>query len=152
MPDAESQPLELADRLHSSAVRLLRRVRVADTATGLSAPRLSAVAWVVLGGPVTITRLAEAEQVRVPTISRLVKALERGGLIVRRADPDDRRVQYLRATAKGRRLLDAGRRRRVALLAAELARVPEKDRRLLARALDVIARLNARDTVPEQDL
>jgi hypothetical protein len=34
-----------------------------------------------------------------------------------------------------------GRRRRVALLAAELAHVPEKDRRLLARALDVIARL-----------
>ena len=63
------------------------------------------------------------------------------GLIMRRAGPDDRRLQYLRATAKGRRLLDAGRRRRVALLAAELERVPEKDRRLLARAIDVIARL-----------
>ena len=141
MSGGGSQPLELADRLHSSAVRLLRRVRVADTATGLSAPRLSALSVVVFAGPITITRLAEAEQVRVPTISRLVRALERDGLITRRADPDDRRVQYLRATAKGRRLLDVGRRRRVALLAAELAHVPEKDRRLLARALDVIARL-----------
>ena len=52
--------------------------------------------------------LAAAEQVRPPTISRLVKDLERHGLVSRKADPGDERVQKVSATAKGRRLLQEG--------------------------------------------
>src|SRR3954469_5829393 len=62
----------VADRLHSAAIHLLRRLRAADAASGLTAPRLSALSVVVFGGPQTITSLAAAEQVRLPTMTRLV--------------------------------------------------------------------------------
>jgi DNA-binding MarR family transcriptional regulator len=87
--------------------------------------------------------LAAAEQVRPATISRLVQELEREGLVARKSDPQDRRVQRVQATARGRRLLQEGRRRRVARLAADLARLPDADRRLLERAAALLARLSA---------
>ena len=67
----------VADRLHSAAIHLLRRLRREDDASGQSAPRLSALSVLVFGGPQTIGALAAAEQVRVPTMSRVVAALGR---------------------------------------------------------------------------
>src|ERR1041385_1466167 len=98
-----------ADRLHSAAIHLLRSLRVEDRASGLSAPRLSALSVIVFGGPIAMSALAAAEQVRPPTISRLVAELERLGLVERDPDPADRRGVKVRATAKGRRLLEEGR-------------------------------------------
>lgn len=135
------EAVRTADRLHSAAIRLLRRLRTADAETGLSAPRLSALSVVVFRGPLTLSALAEAEQVRPPTITRLVQHLERDGLVERLADPVDGRVTRVRATAAGRRMLTAGRKRRVARLAADLARLSPGDRRTLARAVEVLWRL-----------
>lgn len=131
----------LADRLHSAAIHLLRRLRREDDVSGLSASRLSALSVIVFGGPVTIGDLAAAEQVRLPTISRLVKGLERDGLVMRRADRDDARIQWLRATPQGRRLLETGRARRVTKLAGDLQRLPAADRRLLARAAGILEKI-----------
>ena len=133
--------IEIADRLHSAAIRLLRRLRTEDARTGLSAPRLSALSVVVFRGPLTLSELAAAEQVRPPTITRLVQHLERDGLVTRIPDPADRRVTRVRATAAGRRLLAAGRERRVLRLAADVARLGAADRRALARAVDVLWRM-----------
>ncbi len=140
---------DIADRLHSAAIHLLRRLRPEDEASGLTAPRLSALSVIVFAGPITIGDLAAAEQVRPPTISRLVKELERDGLVTRDRDPEDGRVQRLRATARGRRTLEDGRRRRVAKLAADLARLPAAERRLLARAADSLEKLS-RPAPPEE--
>src|SRR5918912_3988253 len=93
--------LEAADRFHSAAIHALRRVRREDPATGLSAARLSALSVLVFGGPRTLGELAAAEQVRPPTMTGLVRALEEGGYVRRDADPDDGRVHRLRSTAKG---------------------------------------------------
>lgn len=131
----------LADALHSSAIRLLRRVRGADEASGLSAARLSALSVIVFGGPMRITALARAEQVRTPTITPVVAALERDGLITREADAADARAAILRATPKGARLMAAGRTRRVALLAAELDTLGASDRATLERAAAILQRL-----------
>src|SRR5919199_1876113 len=79
----------VADRLHSAAIHLLRRLRKVDEASGLSAPRLSALSVLVFAGPRTLGELAAAEQVRPPTMTRLVRALERSGLVTREHDPDD---------------------------------------------------------------
>jgi DNA-binding MarR family transcriptional regulator len=89
-------------------------VRTVDSKSGLTASRLSALSVIVFGGPISISELAEAEQVRPPTISRLVKELEWEGLVSRQRDTRDRRVTRIRATSKGRRLLFEGRERRVA--------------------------------------
>jgi DNA-binding MarR family transcriptional regulator len=140
-PAVEDAPFQTADRLHSAAIHLLRRLRSEDSASGLSAPRLSALSVVVFAGPLTMSALAEAEQVRPPTISRLVKELEAEQLVEREQDPQDRRVLRVRATPKGRRLLEAGRKRRVARLAEELGRLAPADRKVLARAARLLERL-----------
>lgn len=131
MRSRKASRAELADQLHSAAIHLLRQLRKEDDATGLSAPRLSALSVVVFGGPVTLGQLAGAEQVRPPTMTKIVTALEKDGLVERKADAHDGRLTRIVATAKGRRLLVEGRARRVKSLtravellnATELARL-----------------------------
>src|SRR5918996_4766129 len=104
--DSEQSIERTADKLHSAAIHLLRLLREEDVASGLSAARLSALSVVVFAGPVTLGRLAAAEQVRPPTISGIVAGLESDGLIRRRRDPSDGRVQWVHATPKGKRVLE----------------------------------------------
>jgi DNA-binding MarR family transcriptional regulator len=131
----------VADRLHSAAIHLLRRLRAEDAASGLTAPRLSALSVIVYGGPLTLGALAAAEQVRPPTMTRLVAALERAGLVARAPDPTDRRQVLLRATPEGRRLLEDGRARRTATLTRRLAALPPADLAALAHAAALLERL-----------
>jgi DNA-binding MarR family transcriptional regulator len=129
-----SQDELLADRLHSVAIHLLRRLRRVDAATGVSPAELSALSVVVFGGPLTLGDLARAEQVRPPSMTRIVKALEAEGFITRAADESDGRVAWLRATPKGEQLMKQGRSARVALLAQWLRPLPPKERRTLSEA------------------
>ncbi len=112
---------EVADRIHSAAIRLLRGLRRQDDKWGLSAPRLSALSVVVFGGPITLGELARVEQVRPPTMTRLVHALESERLVARAPDVGDKRVTWIKVTARGRRLLLKGRKRRVRALTSRLA-------------------------------
>lgn len=135
---------DAADRLHSAAIHLLRRLRRHDEASGLSAARLSALSVAVFGGPVTIGQLAAAEQVSPPTMTRLVVGMEDDGLLTRVRDARDRRVIWIHPTPKGERILKEGRRRRVAALAEELASLDGDDVALLARAAELVERLAGR--------
>ncbi len=136
------QASDVADRLHSAAIHLLRWVRREDAASGLTAPRLSALSVIVFGGPLTLGALASAEGVRPPTITRVVDALEADGLVRRAADPADARVTRVSGTVKGQRVLTAGRARRVAALATRLASLPAADRATLARAAELIEQIS----------
>jgi len=140
MGSASRQPpaRTIADRLHSAAIHLLRRLRVLDKAMGLTAPRASALSVLVFRGPLTMSQLAEAEQVRRPTITRLVDGLERRGLVRRVSHAGDGRVQLVEATAAGRRLLQKGRARRVERLMQGVAQLSEDDQQVLARAADLM--------------
>jgi DNA-binding MarR family transcriptional regulator len=129
---------DLADRLHSAAIHLLRRVRRHDAAAGVSGPSGSALSVVVFRGPLTISELADAEQVRAPTMTRLVSAMELAGLVERLADPDDRRVVRVRATTRGKAILENARRQRVESLAADLEALPAKDMGTLRQAVAVL--------------
>lgn len=131
-------PEEVADRLHSTAIHLLRLVRVQDAATGVAPARLSALSVIVFGGPISLNDLAKAEQVRPPTMSRIVDALEAAGLAYRRVDEQDRRAVLIEATTKGTAVLKQGRRRRVRFLAGHLARMNAAELSNLERALRAI--------------
>jgi len=133
--------VDLADRLHSAAIHLLRRLRREDASSGVPAPRLSALSVVVFRGPITLTDLAAAEQVRPPTMTRVVAALEADGLVAREVDPADRRITRVRATARGARVLEEGRLRRVEALARELAALGARDVATLERATDLLERI-----------
>jgi DNA-binding MarR family transcriptional regulator len=128
----------VADRLHSLAIHLLRRIRRHDDATGVPAPSLSALSVVVFVGPVTLGDLARAEQVRPPSMTRVVQDLEARGLVVREQDGVDRRVTRIRATAKGRTLMRTGRSRRIRAVVELLEAAGEKDLRVIERAIEVL--------------
>ena len=121
-----NDPVAIADRLHSAAIHLLRRLRVRDRESGIGPAQLSALSVLVFGGPRSLGELADAEQVRPPTMSHIVAGLERAGLVRRRATEDARRVR-LEATAKGTKILQAGRKRRVESLAQAVSALPEKE-------------------------
>jgi len=131
----------VADRLHSASIHLLRRVRRRDGESGVSAPHLSALSVLVFGGARTLGELADAEQVRPPSITRIVRNLEAEGLVEREPDPADRRIVRVRATEKGRRILEEGRRRRISDLAARLRAVDADDLATLERAAELIERV-----------
>jgi DNA-binding MarR family transcriptional regulator len=138
---ATKKPIGTANAIHSAAIHLLRRLRREDERSGLSAAKLSALSVLVFGGPMRLTDLARAEQVRPPTMTRLVAAMEGDRLVRRRGDASDARVVRLEPTAKGRRLLDEGRRRRIARLSGALAVLPAADVDLLDRAAGLIEAL-----------
>jgi DNA-binding MarR family transcriptional regulator len=132
---------DAADRINSAAIHLLRRVRRGDDAAmGISPPRASALSVLVFGGPRSLTELADAERVTVPTMSKLVGAMEREGLLRREPHRTDGRAVVLRATAKGRRILERGRERRLDLLEALLADATPAELESVRRAAAVIER------------
>jgi DNA-binding MarR family transcriptional regulator len=134
--------LEAADKLHSAAIHLLRRLRVRDRECGIGPAQLSALSVLVFGGPRSLGELADAEQVRPPTMSRIVSGLQKAGLVKREATEDGRRVRLV-ATAKGTKILWEGRQRRVESLANALAALGKTERsrlRELAELLPEIVR------------
>src|SRR5688572_14343382 len=125
-------PLEdTATRLHAAAIKLLRMVRREDDAIGATAPRLSALSVLVFGRPMSLAELAAAEQVRPPTMSRIVDWLVAEGLATRDVALGDRRSVRIAATDKGRALMEAGRDRRVRVLVERLRALPPSERRAL---------------------
>jgi DNA-binding MarR family transcriptional regulator len=136
----DDQLRDVASSLHGAAIRLLRMVRREDRQTGISPPRLSALSVLVFAGPLSLAELAAAEDVRAPTMSRIVEGLVRDGLASREADPGNRRKVRIAATEEGRRRLEAGRERRVRLLAEQLRRLADSEQRALARGVEVLER------------
>jgi DNA-binding MarR family transcriptional regulator len=135
---------DLAERLHSVAIHLLRRARREDAALGLPPAQASVLSVLVFGGARTLSALAELEQVKAPTMTRIVDALESAGLARRQADAADRRKLSVAATPAGMRLMHQGRARRVKALAQLLAGLDRDERATLNAAVAVLARLQQR--------
>jgi DNA-binding MarR family transcriptional regulator len=135
------ETLEAADRLHSAAIHLLRRARRQDVATGEGPARLSALSVLVFAGPKTLGELAAAEQVKPPTMSRVVAGLKRSRLVEITRDPHDARRMRIRATAKGTRLLQQGRQRRIEYLAAHLDSLTRSELDKLGAAAGILEKL-----------
>lgn len=140
-PSARIDAGPVANRLHSAAIHLLRRIRRTDEATGLSPARLSLLSVLVFGGPATISELAHIEQVSVPSMSRLVAALEADALVERATDPNDRRLVFVGATKQGASLMLKARRDRVDHLARRLQELPVADLARLAQAAEIMERV-----------
>jgi DNA-binding MarR family transcriptional regulator len=109
-------------------------------------PPAQASVWSVLGfgGARTLSALAEVEQVKAPTMTRIVDALERAGLAQRQPDADDRRKLSIAATTAGIRLMQQGRSRRVKALAQLLADLGRDERATLDSAIALLGRLQMR--------
>jgi DNA-binding MarR family transcriptional regulator len=134
----ESCRLEAADRLHSAAIHLLRHARTQDVLARVGPARLSALSVLVFGGPMALGQLAAAEQVKAPTMSRIVAGLKRSGLVKIETDAKDARRIRVTATAKGERLLQQARARRIRLLAVTLSVLREAELETLLKAAELM--------------
>jgi DNA-binding MarR family transcriptional regulator len=132
---------DLAPRLRAAVTRLNRRLRTTSLG-GVSPAQASALAMIERLGAPALNELAAAEQVRPPSMTRLVDALERDGLVERRVDAADRRCLRVTLTATGRRELSRIRSRKTAFLEARLARLSEADRSAVVRALPILEALS----------
>lgn len=131
---------EVAARLNALSIHLVRRARTADQALGVPPGQLSALSVLVFGGDRTIAELADAEQVTSPTMTRIIDGLERARLAQRHPHPEDRRATLVRATPKGRRVMERGRQRRVDLITNLLEPMPPADLAAVDRAVEALFR------------
>ena len=122
-----NQRREVADRLHSASLHLLRHARQQDALSQQAPARLSALSVLVFAGPMTLGQLANAEQVKAPTMSRIVAGLTRSGLARIEADARDARRIVIRVTPKGTRVLQQARQRRIQAVLDILEDMDEKD-------------------------
>jgi DNA-binding MarR family transcriptional regulator len=137
---ANRRERDVANRLHSAAIHLLRRARRTDPLTGISPAQLSALS-VLMSGPKTLGELAAAEQVRPPTMSRLVSEMERAGVARKVTDRVDARVVRVHATPKGLRALARGRAMRIAAIEGLIQQLKADDLMNVERAVGTIERL-----------
>src|ERR1700747_606197 len=137
---------ETARKLHSAALHLMRYVRAQDTALGEPPGQLSALSVVVFGGKQSLSDLAQAEQVKPPTMSRTVDALVRGALVKREVDKNARRSVVITATDKGEKIMHEGRSRREKRLLELLAGLTKDKIELLDQASDILSKSLAETT------
>lgn len=137
-PIADLDRTGVADRLHSAAIHLLRHARAQDVLSGQGPARLSALSVLVFAGPMTLGKLAAAEQVKPPTMSRIVEGLKHAGLARVDGDPRDARRIHISATPKGQRLLQRARVRRIRAIQELLGTVSDREMGLLRDAAEII--------------
>lgn len=132
---------ELADRLHSAAIHLLRNLRREDSASGIGPAQLSALSVIVFGSPLSLTQLAEAEEVRPPTMSRIIDAMVEGGLVRRMVNENDRRSVIISATGRGIKLMRSARDRRVKRLVELLEPLGKTELAHLEEASEILSKV-----------
>lgn len=137
----DDKPESLAADLTVMAVRLVRWLRAADPSPALSGPEASAMAVIVYSEGITPSRLAELEQVKRPTITKLIDGLVQRGLVQRLKNPDDKRSSIMVATHKGHEVWEAGQLRRIAPLADRIETLPPEERRQLEAAMPLLAKV-----------
>jgi DNA-binding MarR family transcriptional regulator len=134
--------LQLAGELRPAVFRLARHLRQARAdAEELTPSQLSAMGVLLREGELQIGELAAYEQVRAPSMTRLVDHLEGRGLLRRTASPTDKRACVVGLTDQGTELLEANRQRRNEWLAVRLERLTEQERATLRSAIPVLGKI-----------
>ena len=141
MSSENSNRYKAAEAAHSAAIKLLRLVRMEDTKTGVGPAQLSALSVLVFHGPKRLNELAALEQVRPPTMSRIVDGLAKQGLALRQSQASDRRSVEVSATAAGRKVLMQGKARRVRALTRRLATLSGRDIKIIREAAKLLLEL-----------
>jgi DNA-binding MarR family transcriptional regulator len=113
----------------------------------VSPAQLSALS-VLMGGPKSLGELAAAEQVRPPTMSRLVRDMERAGVARKVTDRTDARVVRVHATPKGLRALSRGRAMRIEAIERLLKSLDQRGLASVERAVGAIETILGQRAAP----
>ena len=114
------------ERLYLLVQHLGQRLRDVDVACGITPARFSALAHLVFHG------------VSRPAMTRLVRDMEKSGLVRRRADSSDGRAVLVEITTKGRAVVERVRTRKIALVSAELETLDTKSCQAVRTALEAL--------------
>jgi DNA-binding MarR family transcriptional regulator len=136
------EAFEAADRMHSAAIHLLRGLRIRDRESGIGPAQLSALSVLVFAGPKSLAELAQIEQVKPPTMSRIVAALVRTKLVRIVTNHTDRRAVVISPTTNGIKLMQQARVRRVESLARAVTALRESEIVLLRQAARIMEELS----------
>jgi DNA-binding MarR family transcriptional regulator len=132
---------DLAARVGVSVIRLTRRLRAQRADNGVTLTYLSAMATLYSCGPMTPGKLAAAERVRPASVTRILAALQEGGLIRRLEHATDRRQSIIVLTDAAIGHLHAEAAVTERWLHERLADLSEPDRETLTQAVDIIDRM-----------
>lgn len=138
---------EVAARLRLVVGRLNRRIRI-DGRESVPPLQLSAMVTVEEHGPLRLSELARREAVSVPTMSRVLAALDEQRLVVRTPDPQDARGVLVTLSEEGVQRLAVVRSHRTALVARRLRRLDAAQRASVAAALPALEALLVDEDVP----
>lgn len=133
---------ELAREVREGVGRLNWRMRAERDRKGPSPLVLAVLSRLYRAGTQTPKSLAEGERIQPQSLTRILAALERDGLVVRRPDPTDGRKSLLEITEPGLRTLRTYSEQREQWLAAAMAAtLNDTERELLRLAATVMGRL-----------
>src|ERR1700722_10683930 len=146
MPQQTRSHAGLASALRISVSRLARRLR-AERLTkglepGLSDTQIAALAALERHGAMTPGELAEHEKVQPPSMTRVIAALEEGGLVMRGPHQTDRRQVMLTVTERGQAVVEQSRHLREAWLAQRLRDLTPQERATLRAAAPILEKLS----------
>jgi DNA-binding MarR family transcriptional regulator len=139
VPTRSAQIDYVASELMSRAA-LLTRLLLRQVDAELSRTELGLLRT-LSDGPRRITELAELEGLAQPTMTILIKQLEREGLVRRERRSDDGRVVLVDLTESGRVALEAYRDRVREALGEYLAEISDEQVDQLAAATETLAQL-----------
>jgi DNA-binding MarR family transcriptional regulator len=148
MPEVVAQQVKsdvgLASALRSSTLRLSRQIRRQRVDShDLTANQLGVLGALGKHDAMTIGELAAHEQVKPPSMTRIVSNMEEAGLVARRPHETDKRQIVVELTDAAHHLLRANRRRRDEWLQNKLKKLTPEERDILRKAAPVLERLAA---------
>ena len=133
--------VELVARLRGVIGRLARQLNDTSTGEGLTPTQYSVLGLVRRRGPLGLAELAELEGLNPTMLSRVVRALDDGGLIRRRPDPSDLRAARVEITLEGELVHERVREHRTRVLSGCLERLPAETADVLLSAVPAMEAL-----------
>jgi DNA-binding MarR family transcriptional regulator len=132
--------VELVARLRAVIGRLARQLNETSTGEGLTPTQYSVLGLVRGRGPLGLAELASLEGLNPTMLSRVVRALDSGGLIRRLPDPSDLRAARVEITPAGAEVHERIRDHRTQVLSECLEQLPaETAQALLSSVPDMEA-------------
>ncbi len=111
----------------------------------MSLASLSTLATLEQTGPRRITDLAASEGVMQPSMTALVNALQRSGLVERHRDPTDRRVALVALTSAGSDYIGARRQAGVEAFVQLIDELPVEEANALTAGIPALTHLEKLD-------
>jgi DNA-binding MarR family transcriptional regulator len=139
-PEPRVDVAEVERLLREVAAALRHRGRRALGGLGITPPQYDALIQIARGGELAMGELCGRLHLASSTVTDVIARMERGGLVQRFRDPEDRRVVRLRLTPRGRQVIEEVTRTRVAYLRTILLRLPEEEQLRLWAAIRLLHR------------